>query len=161
MEKEGQEKKVVAENTPAAGVNATSAQVPFSYEDVARLVIKNRDKYDPVVIYYNTENGDLFAGPTGLHANYVLELFKWSATDDETALEDEDLTLADMNASYDYYLEEYLNDHAEGYWDSFAEYLQAHGEYNHRVKLYLMRKMRRENPVANWATQIEEAKKSE
>ena len=152
----GEEKqKIEDEATQDTRADGVKSALRFDYEDVANIVIKNRDKYDPVVIYYNTENGDLFAGPTGIHANYVIELFVWSATDDESVLSDEDLTLADLNASYDYYYEEYLNDHAEGYWDSFAEYLQAHGEYNHRVKLYLMRKMRKENLFAKWAKEIE------
>jgi hypothetical protein len=142
-------------NNPASGVKLA---LPFSYEDVADLVIENRDKYDPLAVYYYIQTGELFAAPVGLHAKYDVELFRWSATDDETALEDVDLILTGVDEPSDAEYRDFLNGQE---FDSFVEYLQACGKYNERVKSYLVRKMKRENLQAKWAALIQEANKSE
>jgi len=152
MEKEGE--KVTGVN-PAAGENAAT-QLPFDYWDVAEQVVENRDKWDPVFVYYNKETHELFAWPYEVQDNCCVELFKWSVVDDEVYLESEDLRLPGRDEDYDDFYE--LDPQK---YDTFAEYLQDNGEYDNRVSAYLVRKMEKDNLMAKWREQIEEAKKNE
>jgi len=165
MEKEGQEKKVVGENTPEAGVNAASAQLPFTYKDVARQVAENAWRLDrdgwrnwyPVVVYYNRDKGLFTADPGVCVPQGSIKIYEFKPN------EDRNLPGRDYSTRYSGGYDDFDDDEDQyGALPSFQDDLyEALAYARGTIEPYLVKKMQKENLAAKWAAVIHEASKNE
>jgi hypothetical protein len=120
----------------------------FNYKDVAQVVLKNRRKFNAMVVYFDVKAHELgFAGTKDevraspsfqrmfadeLYKKITIpesavKLFEWNHYD-ELAIPDYDLTLCGLNGVYDVDYEFYQYDQNHGVsnwkWNSFKEYLK-------------------------------------
>ena len=122
----------------------------FNYRDVAQVVLKNRRKFNAMIVYYNVKTRELgFAGTKDeVRASFdfqkmfadelyrkitipreAVKLLEWNHYD-ELALPDYDLTIDNLNGVYDEDYADYQYDQnhrvSDWKWNSFKEYLKHH-----------------------------------
>jgi len=122
----------------------------FSYKDVAQVVLKNRRKFNAMIVYYDVSRRELgFAGTRdevraspGFQRMFASDLYRKIAIPqsavkllewnhyDELAIPDYDFTIDNLNGVYDQDYANYQYDQNHGVsdfkWFSFKEYLMHH-----------------------------------
>jgi len=132
----------------------------FNYKDVAQVVLKNRWKFNAMIVYYNVKTHQLgFEGTrdevrasASFQKMFASELYRkitipheavklleWNHYD-ERELPDYDLTLDSLNGVYDPWFQDYQDyqNHYAPYWlkwNSFREYL-THLHYSDEYENY-------------------------
>jgi len=129
----------------------------FNYKDVAQVVLKNRWKFNAMIVYYNVKTHQLsFAGTRDevraspsfqrmfadeLYRKITIpreavKLLEWNNYD-ELELPDYDLTIDNLNGVYDQDYADYQYDQNHGVsdfkWNSFREYL-SHLHYSDKYE---------------------------
>jgi len=135
----------------------------FTYNDVAHLIVEKRKRWNSVTVYFDKKASELYATPSGVEVpRRWIKLYEWSV-DEERDLERDDtiLKLSNLGEGHDELYDKYKEDKKcweEGfnckYWVTFAEMLRERGEYDQRIILYLIKRMRDDKLAAIWKEEI-------